>query len=299
MSNCTNCGSPINEEASFCPSCGLQIAKTGTIPEPLVQVASAQQVSCIPTMANAFSSKLFLYWCIAYTGSIALNSIASIQSALTTAYYTSTASTIGSVIGLLLSQIIPVFLAIALWKCRADGISAQTSGVMNPRGILLYRKIYKITLILTCVLGGMLVVSCFIMLMVFNNNTIYSSTFDPIISILLSFAWVFVSILICVLIVNIIFSFKIMKTFNAIAASAQTGAPTTYISQFAIVLNYISFGLIAFSLFFILFSLFSGNFDILFFISSAVTASSTFFSARWLSSYKKAMQALLSTPQIG
>lgn len=255
MKYCQNCNIPLDDNASFCIECG-GIAM-GSADNPTYDYSSVpllSKKSVIDTVREWAKSKLFLVTIIIFTVSWLLGFIISLYNAIVDPSVDFTvggevvtyASSAASVIVAIIIAIPAALMVAGMWMTY--GSAKSDNERMTSSGLTLVKVATVITLILTCILVGFIVLTFSLALVLFKAGgilpEIWGESENNAIAALLngSFIALFTIILVLVVVIGalaIIYEAFAIKTVNSIKSTIETGRPTVKASSFVAVMSII------------------------------------------------------------
>lgn len=289
---CRKCGKELVANAAFCQFCGTQtLLHTNTVlntPSPLP--TEILQKKTRDVIRQTFSSKLFLFVCIAYAaltifgffndifllnGGTLADSFNRLASSFATDIYFETTSACTNVLLSALFVSPAVILTIGLWM---NYISAVGKSEMRTFGLTMIKGVAIADLVFTSVMSFLVMVLVCIALIL---STYGETAVGIIVTILLI-------IFLCpMLVLLIVYQAKVIRTVNTVKYSIITGLPSDKISALVGVMFFISGGL---NVIYIPLYLFSGQIHTVFY--AILSAAAMIVLGILLFSYKKKMRAL-------
>lgn len=280
MKKCPNCGVDMPDDAVFCSGCGAQIAATGPVVEPVAAQPTINPV--IAMIKQNGKSPAFLVALIAYGCSVVFSFfsvvVTSISGGTMANYFFSSVldrsdmadlisgSYAGYMVSAVIGCVIPVLIFVGMLRfylqCR------QAGPYLNGGSLKLIRIPYLINYILSIIGLAFGVLASFILFFIsvamsgelndaFSELWYYARFYydidffsgSNIAAVLAVLLFVVFIILVAVLVLEIIYGKKVLRSVKVVENAAVTGAYPQPVSMFVIVLNYILAGVQVFSLF--------------------------------------------------
>ncbi len=256
---CSHCGFQCAEGAAYCPCCGAAL-QASPQPQPQPSYGYVPRHPVIEAVRSVATSTLFLVAVIAFTVALVFSILGTGES--TSAMYdmlgelsmdmdmgefmpeyTSTAYSVGSVIGGVFGSIPTILLVVGLWMIY--GAAKKNEPTMATGGLTLVWVMQIISLVGVCILTGLLALVLLIVFLIGGLSVADIPDMEGTIALVV--IAILAAVLAAVMALVIVYQVKVMKMVNAARQTLTTGIPSEKISTLVVVFCFVSGGFSALS----------------------------------------------------